>query len=154
MKRFVVCLLLCFLFEPAFSWAKKPNPTACYDFNSPVRVGGGTPMKFNFRIKKKRHKHHKKSPEYSDCMKEVMKNRDEIKKDLKEIDKKIDEIVTRKLKKANKIVQEVDGKVDNLKDRYNRLAKRERKYIDRRSDKEGRQRIRKEWAWSSWCLFF
>lgn len=155
MKMFFFSMILAaILFEPTISWAKKPNPTACYDFNSPVRVGGGgTPMRFKFRHKKK-HKHHKKSSGYSDCMKEVMKNRDEIKKDLKEIDKKIEDVVEKRLKKANNIVQKVDGKVDNVYDHRTRVTRHERRYRDRRNDKEARQRIRKEYAWSSWCLFF
>lgn len=155
MKLLLLFLLVSLIVDPSLSWAKKPSPTACYDFNSPVRVssGGGSSFKLNFHRKKK-HKHHKSSPQYSDCLKEVMKNRDEIKKDLKDIDKKIDEIVTRKLKKANRIVQRVDGKVDNVYDHLKRVKRHERRYDDRRDDKQARQRIRKEYAWSSWCLFF
>ncbi len=156
MKKLINLLVAAIiLVDSPLIWAKKPSPTACFDFNAPVRVssGGGPSFKFNFH-RKKRHKHHKKSPEYSDCLKEVMKNRDEIKKDLKSIDKKIEEVVNRKLKKAHKIVQKVDEKYDNVAEHKRRVYKREDRYSDRRSMKNRRQNVRDDYAFGTWCLFF
>jgi hypothetical protein len=155
MSKLVILLVASIIIDSPFSWAKKPSPTACFDFNAPVRVssGGGSSFKFNFH-RNKRHKHHKKSPVYSDCLKEVMKNRNEIKKDLKEIDKKIENVISRKLKKAQNIVQEIDKKVENVAQHKSRVYKHEQRYQDRRSMKSRRQNIRDDKAWGSWCLFF
>ena len=155
MKKLITIFVITLVLTPSLSWAKKPSPTACYDFNSPVRIstGGGPSFNFNFHRKKK-HKHHKKSPEYSDCLKEVMKNRDDIKKDLKEIDKKIEDVINKKLKKANHIVHDIDKKVQNVAQDKRRVYKHEERYSDRRSLKSRRQSIRDDNAWASWCLFF